>query len=58
MKTKITFELEGTKEEINNFAKGINSYVFHNKSVRLDVKPMGGYIPRFYLPHRKRSIKK
>jgi len=55
MKTKFTIEIEGSREEIDEFTRGVNKFVHRNRQVLLDVKPMGGYVPRFYLPRRKKK---
>jgi len=52
MKAKFTIELEADKEEINDFVKNINHFVHRRDNILIDVKPVGGYIPRFYLPKR------
>ena len=56
MKAKFTIEIEADKEEINNFANNINRFVHHNENIIIDVKPLGGYVPRFYLPRRTKTF--
>lgn len=56
MKAKFTIELEAEKDDINNFANNINRFIHHNGNIIIDVKPIGGYVPRFYLPHRKKPF--
>ena len=57
MKAKFTIEIEATKDEINEFANNVNHFVHRKRNVVIDVKPVGGYVPRFYLPKRKRIFK-
>lgn len=57
MKAKFTIELEATKEEIDSFTSGINRFVQRNRDFVIDVKPVGGYVPRFYLPKRSPRFK-
>lgn len=54
MKATFTIELEASKDEINEFADNINYFVHRKRNLIIDVKPVGGYIPRFYLPKRKK----
>lgn len=54
MKAKFTIELEADKDEINDFVNNINHFVHRRNNLRIDVKPVGGYVPRFYLPRRKK----
>ena len=56
MKAKFTVEIEATKEEIDSFTKNINKFVYRNNDFLMDVHPVGGYVPRFYLPTRKRRM--
>lgn len=53
MKAKFIIELEAEKNEINDFVKNINHFVHRRRSIVIDVEPLGGYIPQFYLPQRK-----
>ena len=53
MKATFTIELEGSKKELNDFANNINHFVHRRRNISIDVKPIGGYVPRFYLPKRK-----
>jgi len=54
MKAKFTIELEADKDEINDFVNNINHFIHRRKDILIDVKPIGGYVPRFYLPRRKK----
>jgi len=56
MKAKFTIEIEASKDEIDSFTKNINKFVYRNNDFLMDVKPIGGYVPRFYLPIRKRRM--
>jgi len=56
MKAKFTIEIEATKDEIDAFTNNINRFVYKNNNLLVDVKPIGGYIPRFYLPTRKKRM--
>ena len=57
MKAKFTIELEASKEEIDSFTSSINRFVHRNRDLVIDVKPVGGYVPRFYLPKRQPRFK-
>jgi len=50
MRAKFTIEVEASKDEINEFADNISSFVKRKRGMLLDVKPVGGYVPHFNLP--------
>lgn len=56
MKAKFTLEIEASKEEIDSFTKNINKFIYRNNDFLMDVKPIGGYVPRFYLPSRRKRL--
>jgi len=56
MKAKFTIEIEASKDEIDDFTKNMNKFIYHNRNFAIDVKPIGGYVPRFYLPTRKKRM--